>query len=95
MTTLDQMWERLAEHQPFADERGCGPEWKRMCEERTLVAATAAWYAVPAADCSTRAAAGVARFAMMAEDTATRAAAEAESRARQAIEHIEQAEGRS
>jgi len=33
--TLDEMWERLAQYQPFADARGFGSEWARMCEERT------------------------------------------------------------
>jgi hypothetical protein len=33
--TLDEMWERLAQHQPFADARGFGSEWARMLEERT------------------------------------------------------------
>jgi hypothetical protein len=33
--TLDEMWERLAQYQPFADARGFGSEWARMREERT------------------------------------------------------------
>ena len=36
---IDQMWERLAQHQPYADARGYGPEWARMCAERTPDAA--------------------------------------------------------
>jgi hypothetical protein len=55
--TLDEMWERLAQHQPYADERGYGPEWARMCEERTqesmsaaaIGTAVAAWAAKAAA----------------------------------------------
>lgn len=43
--TIDQMWERLTAHQPYADARGYGPEWARMCEERTPEAAMAAGYA--------------------------------------------------
>lgn len=37
--TLEEMWQRLAAHQPFADERGYGVAWARMCEERTPEAA--------------------------------------------------------
>ena len=44
---LDEMWERLAQHQHYADERGYGPEWSRMCAERTEAAA---WAAARAAD---------------------------------------------
>ena len=32
---LEEMWARLAQHQPFADRRGYGPAWAAMCEERT------------------------------------------------------------
>jgi hypothetical protein len=39
--TLDEMWERLEAHQPFADKRGYGPAWKQMCEERTRQTADA------------------------------------------------------
>ena len=42
MTTIDQMWQKFAEHQPFADELGYGEAWKRMCEERTKDASDAA-----------------------------------------------------
>ena len=24
---IENMWERLAQHQPYADQRGDGPEW--------------------------------------------------------------------
>lgn len=37
--TLEEMWNRLAVHQPFADARGYGPEWANMCNERTPIAA--------------------------------------------------------
>jgi hypothetical protein len=33
--TLDEMWQRLAQHQPFADANGFGSEWAKMCAERT------------------------------------------------------------
>ena len=49
--TIDDMWERLAAHQPFADARGYGPAWARMCRERTAAASEAAraWAARAAA----------------------------------------------
>jgi hypothetical protein len=39
--TIEEMWNRLAAHQPFADEQGYGPEWARFLEERTEEAAVA------------------------------------------------------
>jgi len=42
MNTFDEMWKRLKAHQPRADKRGYGKEWKRMCTERTPQAAEAA-----------------------------------------------------
>ena len=46
--SLEEMWERLAAHQPFADERGYGPAWARMCVEAAWgveAAARPAWVA--------------------------------------------------
>ena len=40
---LEEMWQRLAQHQPYADQRGYGPAWAAMCAERTADAALAAW----------------------------------------------------
>ena len=45
----DQMWERLAKHQPFADERGYGEAWAKMCAERTEAAVLTASAAAIAA----------------------------------------------
>ena len=42
MTDLNEMWQELERYQPFADKRGFGEAWKRMCEERTEKAAYAA-----------------------------------------------------
>jgi len=39
---INDMWERLAAYQPIADERGYGPAWAVMCEQRTEAAAEAA-----------------------------------------------------
>jgi hypothetical protein len=39
MKNLDKMWKALKKHQPMADQLGYGPEWKRMCDERTSAAA--------------------------------------------------------
>lgn len=47
MTDLTEMWDALAEYQPYADKHGFGVEWRRMCEERTE---DAAW---DAAECWT------------------------------------------
>ena len=81
--TIDQMWERLAQHQPFADARGYGSEWARMCRERTpeaaKTAAEAAWAAAAAA---------------WAEAAEARAAAAEARAAAEAVEWIEEAEGR-
>jgi len=43
--TLDEIWERLAQYQPFADAHGFGSEWARMLEERTQDTAWEAAYA--------------------------------------------------
>ena len=47
--TIDQMWEQLTAHQPFADQRGYGEAWARMCEVKTPEAAWAAEAAEAAA----------------------------------------------
>jgi hypothetical protein len=39
MSDLDEMWQELARYQPYADRRGLGDSWRRMCEERTEKAA--------------------------------------------------------
>ena len=53
--TLEEMWARLAQHQPYADRRGYGPEWARMRAERSEAAAREAHAAAQRAQ--TRAAA--------------------------------------
>lgn len=37
--SIDQMWDRLTAHQPYADARGYGEAWAHMCRERTPEAA--------------------------------------------------------
>jgi hypothetical protein len=99
-TLIDQMWEKFAEHQPFADERGYGEAWRRMCEERTEEAADAAFSAAwdvarttetevteDAVDAAAYAAAWAAGVAWDALD-----AADAERCAEHAIDCINQAE---
>ena len=106
MTTLDQMWTRLAQHQPFADERGYGPAWKRMCEERTEEAALAAGPLRAAASAASawawsaaRWAAKVSSWAEFWADMSPESAAASKAMgwdvvwAERAIEHIEKAEG--
>lgn len=48
-TDMAIMWARLEAHQPSADRRGYGAEWRKMCEERTAEAARAAALAARAA----------------------------------------------
>jgi len=48
MTTLHEMWVRLAQHQPYADANGYGPAWAKMCKKQTAKAASAAWDAARA-----------------------------------------------
>ena len=79
--TIDDMWERLAQHQPYADQRGYGEAWAKMCEARTQGAAWAASEAASAA--AARAAAWAARAARAAE----------ESEEAEAVEWVEKAEG--
>ena len=46
---LSKEWDRLVQHQPLADQHGYGPEWARMCAERTqesMAAEQAARWAV-------------------------------------------------
>jgi len=43
--TLEERWQRLEQHQPFADANGYGPEWARMCAARTKDAAKVAYAA--------------------------------------------------
>lgn len=88
MTTLNEMWTRLEQHQPLADQRGYGAEWKIMCKQRTPEAAEAARaasdgsWAADAADAASEAA-----WWAAARDAASEAAWVAE-----AIEHINKAE---
>jgi len=85
--TLDEIWERLAQHQSYADQKGYGEAWAKMCAERTQ---DAAWEAVQATEVSAAAeqAADVAWAAL-------RAAEEVEELATNAIEWIEKAEGKN
>lgn len=85
---IDQMWERLAAHQPYADQRGYGEAWARMCAERTKDAAKAA-----RAVASTAGAAD-AQYATWAAAEATAAWVDAEAVAVKAVEWIAKAEGR-
>jgi len=88
---LDDMWDRLAQHQPFADARGYGPEWAKMCAERTPDAAAAwaaawagdaawAWKAAWAAWAAARGEARAAEAADAARDAAALRAVPAEDR---------------
>jgi hypothetical protein len=74
---LNHMWSVvLPQLQPLADENGFGAEWRRMCQERTEVAANAARIAAWSADAEAAAAAEA--------EAAAQAAAEAEAAGRAA-----------
>ena len=83
MTDLNEMWSRLEAHQPFADARGYGDAWAKLCRERTpelVEMAAAAWAAAACAAEAVYAAAADAKLsAEYAED---------------AIWHIDMAEGK-
>jgi hypothetical protein len=36
---INEMWQRLAQHQSYADQRGYGEAWAKMCAERTKYSA--------------------------------------------------------
>ena len=78
MTDLTLMWKALATHQPIADKRGYGTEWKQMCAEKTSDAIDAAWSAADAA-------------AWDAADAALAAAADAAAWAVAAAKHMQRA----
>lgn len=82
--TLDEMWERLAQHQPFADQTFYSEVWANMCAERTQEAAGAFYR--PAAIAAAMASLAVAH----APDSEHRA-----MYARRAIQWIEKAEGKN
>ena len=91
--TIEQMWEKFAEHQPEADRLGYGAAWQRMCDERTEEAVDAAWWAAWVARGAARAARWAAEAASWAAASwAAADAADAERWAERAIECINQAE---
>ena len=95
MNAIDQMWTRLAQHQPEADRLGYGEAWRRMCEERTKGAAGAADAAAEAR--AADAAAWAAEAAAWAADSADAAvvwAADAAVWAERAIDYVAEAEGK-
>ena len=81
--SLEEMWTRLAQHQPFADERGYGEAWAKMCAERTEAAVlTANAAAIAARD-----------LARLAVDTWRAWASAADARASvMALDWVEKAE---
>jgi len=89
MTTLDEMWQRLEAHQPYADKYGYGPAWMIMCKTRKP---QAAWDAACAAGDAAWAAWDAARAARDAACAARGAARGAAWAADVAVNHIEIAE---
>lgn len=90
MTDLTKMWRELERYQPYADKRGFGDAWRKMCEHRAGKAPwSAPWIAVSAARSAGRAAAWAARDAAWAAGWAADDAAYAQvavERIRKAIE---------
>jgi hypothetical protein len=65
---LAEMWRELEAYQEQADRDGHGESWRRMCEERTAIAAWDAYHSAPSGTSSSglwssRAAADAARAA--------------------------------
>lgn len=85
---INDMWNRLAQHQPYADERGYGPAWAKMCAERTSDAAS------KAEEAAAMSAWAAAADAAWAAEQAAEAAEEAARAAKTAVQLIEDAEGR-
>ncbi len=84
--TLDEMWVRLAQHQPFADARGYGEAWAKMCEERTKYSANFA---------ARQAAHQGHGHAAHAAETARVTVVTAEETAEYAIQWIQKSEGKN
>lgn len=66
---LEPMWEKLAEYQQYAEQKGFGEAWLKMTTERTVEAANAA-----ATSASASAAAAEAAAAWLVSDAAECAA---------------------
>lgn len=88
--SLEEMWARLTQHQPFADRRGYGSEWARMCEQRTEAAAAVASEAASAAWAAV--AAGAAGRAAARTKAEAEAAEAAETAVAEALGWIERSE---
>ena len=94
---LNQMWQRLEKHQPYADKAGYGPEWQAMCTERTTktaaeaqAAADAVWDEACASDFDAAWEATAAAASRAA--AAAQAAAAAVMAAERAVKWVKQAE---
>ena len=92
MTDLNEIWARIEAHQPSADRRGFGLEWRVMCEERTNIAAEAAVRAAVKAARYAKTFAAV-KAALAAADVA-HTAGELANLERQTIECATNAEGK-
>jgi hypothetical protein len=87
MNKLDEMWVALEAYLPQAIDDGHGDSWAKMCSEKTVATAYAAWCAaydaVDAADLARAAAADAAAAAAAdardAADAAARDAADADA----------------
>jgi hypothetical protein len=84
--TLEEMWQRLEQHQSYADQNGYGEAWAKMCAERTKYSANFA-----ARRASHQGRWNAAHAAEAARDTV----AVVEETAEYAIQWIEKAEGKN
>ena len=82
--TLEEMWQRLEQHQPFANQRDYGEAWTKMCTKRTKYSANFA---------ARRAAHQGHGHAAHAAEAARNAVVTAEEIAEYAIQWIEKSEG--
>ena len=92
MNIMADMWTRLEQHQTFADQRGYGAEWRRMCEQRTATSAEVAHYA--AREYATREVTWAAAHAAGRAAEALYALEEAAHNATDAVRFMDQEEGK-
>jgi hypothetical protein len=86
MTDLNEMWNRLAQHQSFAEKYGYGEAWANLCRERTIAAYMT--YMKTEAEAARAAACAAAEAALSAE-------AAVAGWAKSATDLINKAEGRN
>jgi Ni,Fe-hydrogenase I small subunit len=79
--TKEEMWDRIEQHQKYADERGYGDAWRVMCKERTE-------------DAARRAARAAAKIRAVSAFAAWAAYSAMDSNFDAAVEHINESEAK-